>query len=513
MFFFIPIGHEEAKVRRLPLVTLALILANILFYVLTISTIRHQENELAKIRMQLEALKTKAFIEIESGEKGPFTGLTEIISKLNARNIADLNQKFKDQLSGFWEDFTAGKKVPKDHPLYVEYLNLKTELDANFAISILGRYAIIPNQFVPFTSITYSFLHGSASHVIFNMLFLYLTGAVVEDVFGGIFLLILYMASGFAAGLTHVLFNMNAALPCIGASGSVAGLMGAFLLRFYKVKIHFLYFLFVVFAFFRGVIALPAFFVLPIWFLIQLIYGISELGLYSNIAYMAHVGGFASGLVIMAIGMLMFAKKQTVTEEENIEGEKAILRARSSPMDLLEAQKLINEGKLTDGKEKLIKILQAKPTHSSAKLALIEAHLADGNHKEAEVLAKNLVEQLLASENLPMIRDIARMFIGLKASHGIPDRVLFEIARSYDERMEYDDAVLFYDELANRYPQSPLTPKSLLQAAKLTSRFIHDREGSKKRLLFLIENFPNHPLSLDAKREIKSAEESGKANF
>jgi membrane associated rhomboid family serine protease len=140
--------------------------------------------------------------------------------------------------------------------------------------------------------ITSMFLHSGFLHLAGNMLFLWIFGDNVEDVFGHLPYLFFYLVCGLGAGLLHVLFNLGSAIPALGASGAISGVMGAYMVLFPRERILTLVFIFVV--------PIPAVFILGYWFLLQFLAGIDALGSSAKggVAVWAHVGGFLLGVLL-----------------------------------------------------------------------------------------------------------------------------------------------------------------------------------------------------------------------
>jgi len=143
----------------------------------------------------------------------------------------------------------------------------------------------------PLTLIVSMFMHGGLFHLIFNMLYLWIFGNNVEDFLGPIRFIIFYLLSGLGASLLHILFNPNSQVPMIGASGAIAGILGAYLILYPHARVLTLVFLF----FFIRIIAIPAAFVLGLWFLIQVL----SIGAGGGVAWFAHIGGFLIGILLI----------------------------------------------------------------------------------------------------------------------------------------------------------------------------------------------------------------------
>ena len=145
------------------------------------------------------------------------------------------------------------------------------------------------------TLLTCVFLHGGWMHFLGNMLFLYIFGDNVEDCFGHLGYLAMYLACGILASLSHYITDPASTVPCIGASGAIAGVMGGYFLLYPHSKVMTLI---PVFGFLQMVM-LPSYTFLGIWFLIQTINGVGGLasGTSTGVAWWAHIGGFVAGYV------------------------------------------------------------------------------------------------------------------------------------------------------------------------------------------------------------------------
>ena len=145
--------------------------------------------------------------------------------------------------------------------------------------------------------ITSMFLHGGWMHLIGNMWFLWIFGNNVEDSMGRLRFIAFYLLTGLAAALGQVLANPDSIIPMVGASGAISGVMGAYLVLYPRVKV---YTLVPIFIFFTS-IALPAWAMLGYWFVIQLVSGLFSSGDMGGVAFWAHIGGFAAGIMLIKL--------------------------------------------------------------------------------------------------------------------------------------------------------------------------------------------------------------------
>lgn len=147
----------------------------------------------------------------------------------------------------------------------------------------------------PFTSM---FLHGGFMHLLGNMWFLHVFGDNVEDQLGHARYVLFYLISGLAAAFTQVFISPSSEIPMVGASGAIAGVMGAYVFLYPNAKVLTLIPIF----FFMQVTVLPAYIFLGFWFLMQMVSGMMSLGIASDaggVAWWAHIGGFACGAVLL----------------------------------------------------------------------------------------------------------------------------------------------------------------------------------------------------------------------
>lgn len=148
------------------------------------------------------------------------------------------------------------------------------------------------------TFITAIFLHGGWFHLLGNMLFLWVFGDNVEDRLGHIRYLLFYLAVGIVASVAHILADPASDIPVVGASGAVAGILGAYLVTFPKARVLTL----VPIVFFFTITEIPAVIFLILWFVLQVFSGVASLGAgVGNVAWWAHIGGFIVGALLIKL--------------------------------------------------------------------------------------------------------------------------------------------------------------------------------------------------------------------
>jgi membrane associated rhomboid family serine protease len=158
---------------------------------------------------------------------------------------------------------------------------------------IIYRYGFVPALGVNLRVITSMFIHIDVTHLAGNMLYLWVFGDNVEDACGHFPFLIFYLLSGFAGSLTMILIEPFSRVPAVGASGAVSGVLGGYMLLFPRTRIRTVLFSLG----FINLVRVPAFILIGLWFLLQLLYGLA--GVVTGVAYWAHIGGFVAGLLLV----------------------------------------------------------------------------------------------------------------------------------------------------------------------------------------------------------------------
>lgn len=182
------------------------------------------------------------------------------------------------------------------------------------------------------TLLTCVFLHGGWLHFLGNMWFLYIFGDNVEDCCGHVQYVLFYLGCGVAASAVHLATNVDSTTPTIGASGAIAGVMGAYFLLYPHAKVLAIVPLFVIFY----TVVLPAPIFLGVWFLIQLLQGtISASGtMASGVAWWAHIGGFLAGLAVVLLLKISHHTSEPVSDRRPGTDQNRYYRIQRGPRDL-----------------------------------------------------------------------------------------------------------------------------------------------------------------------------------
>lgn len=287
-----PYGHEHTTVRRLPWVTFGLMGLCILVFVFTSMAARQTEGQaVTEFQEFFEYLSAHPYLEIDPDLQH---ALYRIIPE--------------QELQAFLEASRSIGSDPPSHPRQIEIEQQELDRIAQRLLGVLDgvkktpfyRLGLVPAELRPHAVVTYQFLHGGFFHLFGNLFFLFLAGPFIEDVWGRPLFAVFYLGAGAVAGLMFAVRYPELDGPLIGASGAVAGVMGAFLVRYWKTRIKFLYFFFPIRP---GTFTAPAWLMLPLWFGRELIFAqamdvVAPGGGGGGVAHWAHVWGFAFGLAV-----------------------------------------------------------------------------------------------------------------------------------------------------------------------------------------------------------------------
>jgi membrane associated rhomboid family serine protease len=289
----IPIGHDRSELRRQPWVSYGVILlCTAVFLAMDTDAPDPSQERKAALREAAAYWREHAYLVADPAIR------TEVAYDVMPNERTQYLEVLRDRAT------PLGLLPPPE-----ELAAAQAELD-RLTDRALGRgqaaglaehpfytWGLVPSEPSAGGFLTYMFVHASWGHLIGNLLLFFVLAPAIEDRYGRPLFAALFLAAGifgaaFHAGLTH-----DPSLPLVGASGAIAGVLGAFLVRYGAAQIRFAYFFFVGLRFFRGTFDAPAWFVAPLWFAGELLkaWAVTSAELASGVAYWAHVGGFAAG--------------------------------------------------------------------------------------------------------------------------------------------------------------------------------------------------------------------------
>jgi len=243
------------------------------------------------------------------------------------------------------------------------------------------RWGLVPARPRLAAFVTHTFMHAGFLHLLGNMFFLYLVGPWVEDVWGRWLYSGFYLAAGAVAALTFIARHPVLDEPLIGASGAVAGVMGAFAVRFWNSKITFFYWLFFL-KIYTGTFTAPAWVMLALWWLRELAYSqglwaMAGLGDMGQVAFLAHVGGFAFGVATA------FAVRGLRVEERFVDPAVEQSTVVHDAPDVDHALELARRGRSDQAEATLERLLRSEPEDADRALALWRVASQRGHQREA----------------------------------------------------------------------------------------------------------------------------------
>jgi membrane associated rhomboid family serine protease len=212
-------------------------------------------------------------------------------------------------------DFTSGfSTIPRE-------ITNNIDLVGDEGIEVQNKLVMVPQTPGPnpifLTLFSAMFMHGGLMHLASNMLFLYIFGDNVEIRFGALRFILFYVVSGLIAGLTHVMLNPDSVIPSLGASGAIAGVLGAYLVMFPWNRVNALFFI--------KIISVPAWLMIGLWGVAQFLPLLLEkTNVGGGVAYGAHVGGLVAGLILgLAFRLLSGEEPESILHRNYVQDEKA----------------------------------------------------------------------------------------------------------------------------------------------------------------------------------------------
>lgn len=389
-----PLGHERTSVRRLPWVTFAIMALCVAAFVGTLPGQKKAERVLA-----------------ERWEEVLLYYFTHPYLELDARVEQQIYiGRRQEEVEGFREIVRmAGAKPPDAETIRREQARLDAMVEDLYStpeVSPVHRWAVVPADLDVVSLITYQFMHGGWLHLFGNLFFLYLTGPFIEDVWGRPLFAVFYLGAGALSALLFVVRYPGLEVPLIGASGAIAGVMGAFLIRYWNVRIRFLYWFFF---FFVGTFSAPAWIMLPLWFLRELFFAqamdaVAPGGGDGGVAYWAHVWGFGFGVVVAFVIRRFRVEERFI--DSSIESQITLVDNKA----VEEAAEAAQRGSWHDARAILLRRLETVPDDVDAATALWNMAAPKG---EAAEVATPVLDAIRAAARTGRVDDVVHTWTDL----------------------------------------------------------------------------------------------------
>lgn len=363
-----------------PLVTLALILTNCLVFFLF--QIDDDKSRIAAeqfyLTSGLAAIEVPHYIDyLDAAERStnPHTKRGD----MDEQALMELHFEMETD-AGFIRRLMDGKVIPPQDPDYGNWSMLRQTYEEQRDQSVAFAYGLRPASPRMATFFTYMFLHGGMGHLVGNMVFLWILGCMLEIGSGRILFCVIYLLSGLASAGLFVLIYPLSTLPLVGASGAIAGLMGAYTVLYGKRKVSIFYSL----GFFFNTATMPAIVLLPVW-LANECYQLFFSGA-SHVAYVAHIGGLAAGALLAYAGERLVGVDRDSFEEAPEDKVSPLMHQALEHLGNLEmrqAQALFEQ------------VLELSPDNHEALTHLFNIHKLNPESKIFHDSAKHLLGLLL----------------------------------------------------------------------------------------------------------------------
>jgi membrane associated rhomboid family serine protease len=327
--------------RNPPFITLGVILINCLIYFAFQSgdMQRLLEAEQYYFNSGLAAIELPEYIQYLEGSRGAGHTTTRL-EDLGEEELARYPLEIE-------KDYDFSKKLRNDriiipqNPAYVKWKKLRRNYEQKLSRVVMLSYGFRPAYASLLSMLSHMFLHGSFGHLLGNMIFLWIVGVALELGCGRVVYTGIYIFGGLLAVILYWIVYMTNTMPLVGASGAIAGLMGAFTALFGKKRVNIFYTL----GFYFNYIKMPAIILLPVWLGKELFQ--QFFGEVSQVAYVAHIGGLIGGAIL---GLIVHkysdvSSREVFTEEAVDEISPLMAKAldRIGELDLKEGRRLLEE--------------------------------------------------------------------------------------------------------------------------------------------------------------------------
>ncbi len=423
----IPLTGKISK-KNPPIVTIAIILINcFVFFVLQAGdTKRYREATEFYVKSDLARMEVSGYLGYLRTTKGKKSDLPRREKGLDKATIMRFSAEMRSDRV-FMERLLNDEIITPGDEIYPTWKRLRTEYEGKLNRMVIFGYGFKPAKRSLLTAFTHMFIHGSFMHVLGNMIFLWLVGCVLELGCGRVLYVAIYLISGIlAVGLFCVVY-MHSSVPLVGASGAIAGLMGAYTVLYGRKRIRVFYSL----GFYFNYTRVPAIILLPIWIgneFFQLFFGGQ-----SQIAYVGHIGGLSSGAFLgyLNVRLLGWADEEIFAEDpkEKIPAilEKALQRVAELDMD--GARLLLKE------------VLEIDPNNQSALTHLFNIDkLNPGGEHFNETASRLLLRLSQGSEDYEALHNTYTEYCRISKRSKLSPNLLFRIGSVFSAHGHLEEA-------------------------------------------------------------------------
>lgn len=488
----IPIGHAETEVRRLPWVSFAIVAICLVAFLAT----------------DVPSSESDSWLDERALDEATDYWLQHAYLEPRYEILDEVTYHLPDeQVDAFVAGLRDGNPGPSQPELFeAEQDELDRLSEAALQLHMDGspdndfkRWGLTPTQPSIRTLLSHQFMHAGWLHLLSNMFLLLLAAPAIEDRWGRPLFAVFYLLAGVAAGIFYTVVTPSSSIPMVGASGAIAGVLGAFLVRYWSTRINFAYFFFFGFRWIRGTFQSPAWVMIPLWFGTELFQAwlFHSAGLGNGVAYGAHVGGFLFGVAAALLVSTLKLEQRFI--HSAIESKVTLMEGNPVLEQALEAR----ENGDMDGAFALLRDeCERSPEDADLAVAFWDTAVAARRPEAASPTMLRTIERATArrefelaarywsdlSDVLPTAladpKSLVRMLPAIQ-DLGVNEKVVLALRQAVDPRNHGLTAgmALRIIEQARE-----LDPPSALQAAQSVLRFEGIHENKRKRLEDLIEN-------------------------
>ena len=467
MFFLIPIGSEEG-VRRLPYLTIGLIAVNVIVFIITNAVHHHQVDEIYDIKWKMSKIISQ--YQHRPSETSLFLFTEDDFDELNDMIV---NQKI----------------IPQHSENFRKWQDLYSELKEKMRNTVFRQLGLIPKEFDIAKIFSSMFVHGGIFHLVFNMLFLWMVGCNIEDDWSWKVFLGFYLISGIAAALMHVAMFPHSNLPLIGASGAIAGIMGAFMIRHYKTKIRFAWFIWVFITRpFLGTFSVYAGIALPIWFLLEISCAGNSVEA-GGTAHWAHIGGFVFGALVGSSMRFLGIEKKYVAPMVEESFEKLKLSSK-----MKEANRMLEAGDTASAMPLLLQVINEEPYNADAPLTIARIYYEKSHLDDATVMYNKAIEAILRKQDAHLLIATIEELEEKDMLNKLTEKNMYSCAAFCEGIPDYEKALKLFGLYINVFPRGKIRAKVIYRIHLIFKNKLQNRRMARSSLAFLKNQYPDYPV-------------------
>ncbi len=481
-----PVGTDQPR-SRIPKVTLTIIIICFAVYPFSyllreIMSVGPDFSEIHKYKILEKDLMVKWLRN--KGEEKP----------VRAYMVLNQNpEKLQEAIRSFQSDMEGKHLEPKTEKKYRKWKELREDILSYRKKNFDYRVGYVASDFRVHTLLTHIFIHGGFLHVFFNMYFLWIVGIGLEEVWGRKIYLAFFLAGGVAAALGHHLFTAHPDIPTIGASGAVSALMGAYMIRFYKARLRFL--------FFKWEFWLRSWIVIAFWLGGDVYDAVTGIGEARHIAVFAHLGGYTLG-IIGAFGIMWSGvEERFISKDLEKQDEKdSIKAAKKQEKKEIKQQERLPEfeqgldarklGHLEEAADLIREAIVQRPGDIEMREELLRIEQMRGNHDGMSQQIGAIIGIYFKKNDTESVFRWYRYFLEVVPGSRVAGNWNYRIATELYKQGHFAHAVAEFYRFAAGKPDDNMAPKALFSGALIQGDKMGEREKAIQALDRLAEKYP-----------------------